>query len=113
MHEYSLVRALLDRVEETARSHGASSVARVELRVGTQSGVEIDLLKAAFELVRAGTLCSEAELVVEAIAVTWECPGCGESLPTGSILSCPRCDRPARMTGGGEIVLQRLEMEVP
>ena len=62
MHEYSLVRALLDRVDASAREHGATSVAILRVRVGEVAGVEMELFASAFELARAGTRCAAAEL---------------------------------------------------
>ena len=38
MHEYSIVQALLERVREEARAHGAHSVHRLHVSIGELSG---------------------------------------------------------------------------
>ena len=47
------------------------------------------------------------------VPALWRCPGCGEGLARGARLHCPTCDRPARLAAGDEIVLERIELEVP
>lgn len=65
MHEYSIVQALIEQCEGYARDNGASSVTRVEVRIGRHSGVETELLERAFETFRESTVCAEAELLIE------------------------------------------------
>jgi len=113
MHEYSIVQALIERVEEEARRRGASAVRRLHVRVGELSGVETELLATAFATFRERSLCAGAELAIEAVPVRWSCPRCGGAIERGEILRCPACAVPACLSGGDEIVLQRIEMEVP
>ncbi len=113
MHEYSIVTALLDRVEQEARAHGAVAVHVVTGRLGELAGVECDLLASAFDLVRTNTICSEAIFRVEPVPAEWVCRTCGAAIARGAALRCALCGEPARLAAGGEIVLQRLEMEVP
>lgn len=111
MHEYSIVQALLAQVEAEARKHGATSVDRIELRIGELSGVEVDLLRTAFETFRERSLCARAALEIEIVAAQWSCSECRLELAPGARLQCPTCGRPARLAGGDEILLQRIEME--
>lgn len=111
MHEYSIVQALLDRVDSEARSHRATHVVRVRVRIGELAGVESDLLQSAFELAREATLCATAELEIVPTAAQWECPTCGSAIPPGSVLRCSRCQTPAKLSSGDEILLERIEME--
>lgn len=113
MHEYSIVRSLLERVEAEARARNATAVRRLTVRIGSAAGVEPDLLSKAYELFRAGTICAGAELCVERVAERWVCPGCGRIPERGEILSCAGCGTPARLVAGDEIILERIEMEVP
>ena len=117
MHEYSIVASLVDRVEREARSHGATAVHRLHLRVGEYSGVEIDLLETAYRTFREHTVCAGAALQVERVAAVWGCPACQRTLGSkglgpGGGLRCPTCGRPARLDQGDEIILERIEMEV-
>jgi hydrogenase nickel insertion protein HypA len=113
MHEYSIVQALVERVESEARARRAASVHRLSLRIGELSGVDVDLLTAAFVTFRERTICQSAELDVESIPARWECPRCGGDVRRGSVLQCARCGVPAELANGDEIILDRIEMEVP
>ena len=111
MHEYSIIQSLLTRVEQEAQKHGAASVQRIELRIGEQSGVEMDLLTTAFETFRHGSICANAELTVTPVAAIWRCPECKHELGQGDILLCSACRLPAQLVAGDEIILDRIEME--
>ncbi len=113
MHEYSLVRALLDRVDAAAREHQATSVAALRVRIGEVAGVEMELFASAFELARAGTSCAAAALEIVPGAPRWECTSCRVEAPRGGVLRCPVCGGAVRLAAGDEIILERIEMEVP
>ena len=113
MHEYSIVEALLARVDAEARARGATAVHRLTVRIGELSGVEVELLATAFETFRDRTICAHADLDVLPVAAAWACPQCGDPIGRGATLQCPRCGVPARLAQGDEILLDRIEMEVP
>jgi hydrogenase nickel incorporation protein HypA/HybF len=113
VHEYSLMTALMERVEEEAAAHRAVAVHRVRVIIGELSGVEPDLLESAFAIVRAGTICDGAALEIERVAARWACPACRRPLDAGERLQCPACGTPAALASGGEILLGQIELEVP
>ena len=113
MHEYSIVSALLARVEAEARAYGAETVHSIRVRIGELSGVEKDLLEAAYELARERTLCEKAELEIVPVEARWICSSCESAIPKGEVLRCSVCDLPAQLAEGDEILLERVEMEVP
>lgn len=112
MHEYSIVQALLDRVDEEARRRGATRVHAVRVRIGELAGVEVDLLRTAYETIRRGTACEDAPLEVTVADARWVCSVCSAAFPRGAALQCPDCHQPARLASGDEIMLDRIEMEV-
>jgi hydrogenase nickel incorporation protein HypA/HybF len=112
MHEYSIVRALADRVEAEARARQAVAVHRLTVSVGSLSGVEPDLLATAFTLCREGLL-KDARLEVRRVEASWSCPSCGRAIDSGGVLRCVACGDPARLGAGDEILLEQIEMEVP
>jgi hydrogenase nickel incorporation protein HypA/HybF len=112
MHEMSIVQALLDRVEAEAGKHAACTVAVVRVAIGALSGVEPELVRSAYELARQGTRCADADLVIRSVEADWACPKCAQPVAAGERLRCPRCGGAARLAAGGEIVLERLELEV-
>jgi len=114
MHEYSLIEALIRRVEEEARRRSALAVHGVSVRIGELAGVDPELFRTAYETFRAGTVCADAPLAVRQVAATWSCPRCRRALVRGEVLSCPDCHEPARLDDGGDaLTLDGIEMEVP
>jgi hydrogenase nickel incorporation protein HypA/HybF len=113
MHEYSVVQALLERVDAEVDVRGAKAVHRVRLRIGPLAGVEIDLLESAWEVCRRRTPCEDADLEIVRVKARWSCPVCRKSIPAGSVLKCDRCGTAAQLTEGDELVLERVELEVP
>lgn len=83
MHEYSLVQAMFDQIDEAVRARQAIAVRRVRVRFGPFAGVEPTLFRTAYEVFRVNTICAEAPLEIDT---------CGES---------------------DELILDRLELEVP
>lgn len=112
MHEYSIISAMFDQIEAIAVERQAKSVTRVCVRVGCAAGVDVPLLKTAYETFRLSTMCEHAPLDVEEIPERWGCPSGHGDIPKGSRLQCQTCGRPARLVSGDEIVLERLELEV-
>ena len=112
MHEYSLVQALLARVEREARLRNALAVRRLSVRIGDLAGVDRELFESAFAACREGTVCAGAKLVVRPVHVRWVCSACGTRLASDGPLTCPGCRSPARLLEGDEIVLDRIELEV-
>jgi hydrogenase nickel incorporation protein HypA/HybF len=113
VHEYSLVVALMERVEAEAVARRAIAVHRVCVRIGELSGVEPDLLESAFAIVQAGTICERAMLDVERVPARWACSGCHRPLGAGERLQCPACGAPAALAGGDELLLGEIDLEVP
>jgi hydrogenase nickel incorporation protein HypA/HybF len=114
MHEYSLVEALLSRVEAEARRRGALKVHGLSVRVGELAGVDPGLFQTAWDTFRAGTLCAETPLTLTPVAASWSCPACRAAIPRGAALRCPDCGQPARLDEGGDaLTLERIELEVP
>jgi hydrogenase nickel incorporation protein HypA/HybF len=113
MHEYSIVQALFDQIQATVRARGAISVRRVKVQIGEIAGVDVELLRTAYNLFRERTICAEAPLEINAVAARWCCPDGHGDIEKGRPLVCPSCVRPARLAAGDEIVLQQLELEVP
>jgi len=112
MHEYSIVEALIDRVEVEARTRHAVAVVGLAVRIGALSGVDPTLVASAYELSRPGTVCANAPLQVSSVAPRWECVACSRPLASNGPLRCSACDQPARLVEGDEILLERVDMEV-
>ena len=113
MHEYSVVQALITRVEAEATARQAIAVHRLTVQVGELAGLDVELFATAFDTFREGTVCAGATLDVERVPARWSCRACGGAIEDGAPLQCPTCGAPARLEQGDEIILGRIEMEVP
>lgn len=107
MHELSLCNDLLGQVVAIAAQHKAQSVASITVQIGALSGVEPLLLETAFDLIKAGTVAEQAELIMQASPVTVLCRTCGaHSEATANHLLCKAClSRETTMLSGDELVL--------
>ena len=113
MHEYSIIAALVDRVQREVEARPGAVARKLRVRIGEQSGVEPDLLRTAFTTFRERSVCADAELELVHAPAAWRCVGCDLPIARGAALCCPSCGRPARLTSGDDIILERIEMEVP
>src|SRR5512147_91634 len=96
MHEYSLVEALVRRVEEEASRRNAIAVHRVRVSLGELSGVDPELFRTAWEICRGGTGCARTELTLDQVPASWSCPRCRAEIPRGAPLRCAACGEPGR-----------------
>lgn len=114
MHEYSLVEALVARVEQEARARGAVKVHALTVRLGELAGVDAEPLQTAYETFRTGTICEGAPLVLRRVAARWSCPRCRRPMESGAILRCPECELPAQLEEGSDaLTLDAIDLEVP
>jgi hydrogenase nickel incorporation protein HypA/HybF len=111
VHEYSIVQALIERVEQEVAARGAKRVVRLWVRLGELSGVEPELLATAYETFRERTICEGAPMELDRVAAAWVCRRCDR--PLRGALRCEPCGAPAVLVCGDEILLSRIEMEVP
>jgi hydrogenase nickel incorporation protein HypA/HybF len=112
VHEYSIARALMDRVEREAHARGATAVGRISVRIGELSGVEVELLRTAYLMCRERTICERAPLDVEVVPAEWVCRNCRSAIAPGGALQCAACGGRAELRAGDEILLERIVMEV-
>ena len=113
MHELSLCEALFDQIDAAVASQTAPVVRLVRLRVGELAGLEPELFRTAFEVTRADRGHASAELVIAFAAAAWACRACGAEIARGEALRCAVCGGEARLARGGDVVLERIELEVP
>lgn len=105
MHEVSLMQNLLEVVMETARREGARRVDLIHLRIGEMSGVNIDSLSFAFEILSKGTPAQDGRLECETVPLRARCASCGEAFhPDDLVFRCPVCgNTEIEVTAGREM----------
>ena len=112
-HQCTSTQSLIDRVEAEAQAQKATAVHRLQVSVGELSGAEADLLITAYDISRPGTVCEHAKLEIVSVPALWSCKACQLNLTTGEVLQCPCCGMPASLVAGADVILDRIEMEVP
>jgi Zn finger protein HypA/HybF involved in hydrogenase expression len=112
MHEVSLVQALFDQADQAIVPHPSRCVRQLTVRIGKLAGVESELFCTAFEGCKAERGYASAVLEVVEEDVAWSCSACGAAVAPGGPLQCGSCPGQARLSAGGDLILQRLELEV-
>lgn len=113
MHEVSLVRSMLDIVEEYAAKCGFSRVNSIRLSLGRLSCIEPKTLEFAFQVESQETKAAGAKLNFEILPVRIHCLGCESDTEAASYPgSCPACGAAEIMVTGGKEELKIIDMEV-
>jgi hydrogenase nickel incorporation protein HypA/HybF len=113
MHELSIAMSILDLVAEEAERRNGRVVA-VYLKLGPLSGVVKPALVWAYDLAREDTVSAAAELVVQDVAVTAQCPACDTVREPArwQELVCPVCGASlGDIETGRELEVVALEIE--
>lgn len=114
MHEMSIVQTLLEQIEsEVERSGHTGRILSVHLVVGRLSGVHVDSLRFAFELLSPDTAVGDAELTIDQPRAELACQDCHTVHPTDELAShCPNCGSAhVLIQGGQQLLLQSIELE--
>jgi len=113
MHEYSIVQALLNQCESIAKENEAKKVIKVVIKIGVMSGVEIHLLKTAFDTFKEGSICDGAELIINHQKIKLHCNECGAEYEIDEInYKCIECESlNVKVIDGEDMYLMSLEME--
>lgn len=112
MHEVSLVHALFDQADRAIKAHAPSDVRQVTVRIGELAGVECELFRTAFDACKGERGYPAAELDIVREGAAWRCAECGAAVGPSGPLRCASCGGSPRLCAGGELILQRLELEV-
>ena len=112
MHEISLVHALFDQTDRAITPHPSNAVRQMTVRIGELAGVDCELFRTAFEGCRAERGYAAAALDIVQQSAVWICAACGTAVAHGGPLRCSSCDGEARLSAGGDLMLDRIELEV-
>jgi hydrogenase nickel incorporation protein HypA/HybF len=112
MHEIGLMQEALERALKYAAQRGAQQIDCVTMRVGAESGVELEVIEFAFPVLAQGTLAEGARLAIEHVPVICWCPACDcEFEPADALHECPKCRHPgAELRRGREFEVASLEI---
>ena len=92
MHEMGIVVSFVKMAEDFAVKNNAAKVLKVVLQLGEISGIEPRYLSEFYPVVIEGTLLEGSELLIETIAASVFCTGCGTTYnPAKADFKCPNC----------------------
>ena len=114
MHEVSIVESLIAQVEqEVAASGHTGRVTRLDLVIGRLSGVCVDAIRFALELLTPGTSLESVEVHIAEPTARCRCHACSASTEIDDLVDrCPQCGSPdVAIEGGQELVLQTIELD--
>lgn len=114
MHEVAIVDALIGQVQEEVRLAGATGrVTRLELSIGRLSGVSVDAVRFALELLAPGTPVESARVDIRQPKAVCCCRACGSQTEIETVdCRCPRCgSSEITIEGGRDMILESIELE--
>jgi hydrogenase nickel incorporation protein HypA/HybF len=113
VHERSLVKSLIRRIDEELRGRGLHRLAEVRLAIGEFAGVEPRLLSSAFDELAAIQWGTAPRLHCDVVPLTACCRACaGEFTVERFRFECPACgSRQVDVTAGEELQLVSLSAE--
>ncbi len=114
MHEMSIVQALLEQVQaEVAQSGHQGRVLRLDLVIGRLSGVHVDSIRFAFELLAPDSIAADATLEIEEPQARLLCRSCHVEQEIQDLtVGCPGCGgSDITIQGGQELLLASIELE--
>ena len=92
MHELSIAEQIVDIANDHAAREGIVAVREIELEIGTLSGIEIDALTFALDVVTKNTVLHAAKVTIITVQAKARCEACGGEFPLEDFYSpCPDC----------------------
>ena len=114
MHEVSLVRSIINTLEEQFSEQELKRLKQIDLQIGVFSNVEPQLMRNAFEAVqKASGKYQQVSLHIESVPIKIFCEDCGvDTLVENYVFVCARCQKPSdKLTQGTELLIKRVYFE--
>lgn len=113
MHELSIAISIIETCTEELKKTEAKKVSRVELQVGSLSGIEHEALTFSWDVATKGSPVEGAELILHKIDASAICLDCKNEFDLDDIYStCPACNSIRNnITKGKELLIKSLIVE--
>jgi hydrogenase nickel incorporation protein HypA/HybF len=114
MHELSIAQAIVEQAEAAAARQQARRIRRIEIEVGSLSGVEPYALETAFPVAAEDGVADGAELKIHPVPAEAHCRACGTTFrPEDIFFVCPECASPeVDIVKGRELNIRSIEIDV-
>jgi len=112
VHELSIVMSIIDLAEEQVKKHHAQAVEKIELEIGTLSGIERSSFEFAWDAAVRGTVLQRALREINTIEARARCMDCGMIFTVKDrFQACPRChDYLTEFVQGKELKVKSLTL---
>jgi hydrogenase nickel incorporation protein HypA/HybF len=114
VHELSIVETLIEQVEKEVRRSGHDGhVVHLDVTIGRLSGINVDSIRFAFDLLTPDTMLAQAELRIAEPKATCCCSQCGARTEIDDLVAvCPACGSGhITFEGGQDLFLESIELE--
>lgn len=114
MHEVSLVRSILNTLEEQFSPEELQQLKQIDLQIGIFANVEPLLMQNAFEAVKeTDGRYRQVVLHIESLPIKIYCEDCGvSSLVENYVFVCSRCKKPSnQLIQGTELLIKRVHFD--
>jgi len=123
MHEYSLMKNIVDTVIEEANRRKAKSVSEVHIVIGELAFVGEEQARMWFDLLKEKTILKRARLFMEEEKGKVKCPNCSyegsiENLDVADhhaafpAIGCPKCGSPVEIISGKDCIVKTVKLKV-
>lgn len=93
MHELSIAMSIVEICTEEARKAEATKVTRVELEVGSLSGIEVEALEFSWDVAVQNSLVEGSKLTIQKTQAIARCNECKKEFEVDNFYSiCPFCE---------------------
>ncbi len=113
MHEFSLVKSLLQHVDRVLVENHSAIANVIEVEIGPLSGAEPELVRSAFEQLAINSEWRDTKLIVRESALVVQCLQCqSDTRLNDFVFRCSHCDSGAvRVIEGDEFRLLSVTIE--
>ncbi len=113
MHELSIVMSIISASEKAAKEKNAAFIKKIELEIGTMSGIELDALNFAWKRATPGTMLENAVKEIHIIQAKARCLECNADFEIENVFdACPNCGSYFRnIYQGKEMRIKALEID--
>ena len=123
MHEVSIAESVISTVKQTLEGREYTSIKEINLEIGELTFISEEALHFAFKILVENTPLEGTILIIKNIEGSVSCVSCGYKGPiqriddekwhtSAPILSCPDCEEIVDITGGQDMVVRNIKLEV-
>jgi hydrogenase nickel incorporation protein HypA/HybF len=111
MHEFSIIKNIIDIVDDTIKENGLTKVTRVKLLIGKMRQIVPEVMQFAFEEATKGTLLENSDLEMEFRPIIMKCNTCsGEFEVHDNLYFCEKCKcADLSIINGQELIIKSIE----